>query len=176
MTEVPLILGLPFRLDPGVVVEARSQNVDLWPTILDLIGLPSLEDPDGRSLVPAILAAAGAGAGGGPEEPAIAFAQIDATWGRLSQEPSPIVAVSDGPWRLIHYEDRPEGLELYDTARDPREQRNLALEEPDIAQQLSREARSYLTRSSAPWGDTPSLEIDAMDLDLLRAIGYGVHQ
>jgi membrane-anchored protein YejM (alkaline phosphatase superfamily) len=58
VTETPFILSFPFRLEPGIVVEARSENVDLWPTVLELAGLPPLEDPDGRSLVPEIVAAA----------------------------------------------------------------------------------------------------------------------
>jgi len=57
-TEVPFIVGLPFRLDPGIVVTKRSQNVDIWPTILDLLGLPVPEGSDGRSLLPEVLAAA----------------------------------------------------------------------------------------------------------------------
>ena len=57
-TEVPLIINFPFKLEPGIVVHSRSRNVDLWPTILDLLGLPALPDTDGESLVPQIMAAA----------------------------------------------------------------------------------------------------------------------
>src|SRR5262245_7831015 len=59
VTQTPLILSFPFRLEPPVVVEARSENVDLWPTVLELVGLPPLPDVDGRSLVPQIVAAMG---------------------------------------------------------------------------------------------------------------------
>ena len=38
--DVPLILYLPFRLDPGITVNTPVANVDLWPTLLDLLGLP----------------------------------------------------------------------------------------------------------------------------------------
>ena len=57
-TEVPLILSFPFRLEEGVVVTTRTRNIDIWPTVLDLLGLPPMEDVDGRSQVPAILRAA----------------------------------------------------------------------------------------------------------------------
>ena len=33
------------------------ENVDVWPTLLDLLGLPPLPDAQGRSLLPAIEAA-----------------------------------------------------------------------------------------------------------------------
>ena len=38
-TEVPFLISFPFRLEPGVVVETRTQNVDVWPTMLDLLGI-----------------------------------------------------------------------------------------------------------------------------------------
>jgi arylsulfatase A-like enzyme len=55
-TEVPFIISLPFQLDPGIVVEARTQNVDIWPTLLDLLGLEAPDEIDGRSRLPEILA------------------------------------------------------------------------------------------------------------------------
>jgi len=58
VTETPFILVLPFRLEPGLVVETPVQNVDVWPTVLDLLGLPGLPGADGRSLVPLLHAAA----------------------------------------------------------------------------------------------------------------------
>jgi hypothetical protein len=51
-TEVPFFLAFPFRLEPGVVVDVRTRNVDVWPTVLDLIGLESPPGIDGRSLAP----------------------------------------------------------------------------------------------------------------------------
>jgi len=40
VVTTPLILSFPFRLDEPLVVDAVSENVDLWPTLLDLLGLP----------------------------------------------------------------------------------------------------------------------------------------
>jgi hypothetical protein len=39
VTTTPWIVSFPFRLEPGIVVEARSENVDLWPTVLEIVGL-----------------------------------------------------------------------------------------------------------------------------------------
>jgi len=173
VTETPFLVSFPFRLDPGIVVEVRSENVDLWPTILDLVGLPPLLEPDGRSLLPAIEAAA-------RKEPVVvgegtAFAQIDQTWGRLKEEPSPTVAVNDGKWRLIYFADRPARPELFDKESDPREQRNLAEREVEVAERLTEQVETYLEPTSPPWGEeAPLIEIDEMQLRQLRAIGYGV--
>ncbi len=54
---MPWIVSLPFRLEPGVVVETTVQNVDIWPTLLDLLGVPALPETDGRSRLPLIEAA-----------------------------------------------------------------------------------------------------------------------
>jgi arylsulfatase A-like enzyme len=173
VTQTPLILGFPFRLEPGVVVEARSENVDLWPTVLDLLGLPPLPDPDGRSLVPEIVAAV---KGEPPSDgDGRAFAQIDQSWGQTERRPRPMVAVNDGPWRLIYRAVAPRRSELYDKDQDPREQRDLAAEQPERTEALIREASAYLQSRPPPWGDAaPNVEIDEMQLDQLRALGYGV--
>src|SRR5262249_17914250 len=39
VTHVPLIILPPFLLDPGVRVRATVSNADVWPTLLDLVGL-----------------------------------------------------------------------------------------------------------------------------------------
>ncbi len=173
VTQTPFILSFPFRLEPGIVVEARSENVDLWPTVLELVGLPPLPDADGRSLVPQIVAAAG-----GEAEPAgdgVAFAQIDQSWGRTEQRPRPMVAMNEGRWRLIYRAAAPKRSELYDKWEDPREQRDLAGERPELIGALSEKASTYLRSRPPPWGgDAPSVEIDEMQLNQLRALGYGV--
>ncbi len=173
VTEVPFILSFPFRLDPGIVVSHPTENVDLWPTVLDLVGMPPLEDPDGVSLVPIIEAAAsGEPLVSGEEE---RIAHLDRTWAILeSQESAPIVSVSDDRWRLIYQATRAP-LELYDKRVDPKEQRNLATQRPAVARALVESAESYLLRSTAPWPEeAPSIEIDDMELNMLRALGYGV--
>src|SRR5262245_10104598 len=58
VTYVPLVIALPFRLAQGVRIGEQVSNVDIWPTVLDLVGLAPLPNVDGRSLVPLILAAA----------------------------------------------------------------------------------------------------------------------
>jgi arylsulfatase A-like enzyme len=175
VTQTPLILGLPFRLEPGIVVEARSENVDLWPTVLDLVGLPPLPDADGRSLVPEILAAARGEAPPAGDEEGVAFAQIDQRWGRTREAPRPMVAVNQGRWRLLYRAGIPKQSELYDKSDDPREQRDLAAEHPEVADAMNEMALGYLKSPPPPWGgDAPLIEIDEMQLNQLRALGYGV--
>jgi len=173
VTTTPLIMSFPFRLEPGIVVEARSENVDIWPTVLELLGLPALPDVDGRSLVPQIVAALGGETP--PDSDGVAFAQLDQSWGRDGVAPQPMIAVNQGRWRLMFRAGFPKRTELYDKWADPREQRNVAREEPEVTEALKERAVAYLNSPAPPWGaDAPSIEIDEMQLNQLRALGYGV--
>lgn len=51
--RIPLIISSPSHVnDPGRVVEAFTENVDVTPTVLDLVGAPQPEMSDGSSLRP----------------------------------------------------------------------------------------------------------------------------
>jgi arylsulfatase A-like enzyme len=170
VTEPPLILIPPFRLEPGLVVEQTVQNVDLWPTVLDLLGLPPLPDTDGRSLVPLMLAAGGVPI---PEEQLRvrpAFAELDQTWGQAIREPKPLVAVLDDGYRLLQPLNDPARAELYDRRADPTEQRNLAEREPERLSALRQEIEGYVEREGA--FTAPDVEVDDLREAQLKALGY----
>ena len=38
VAAVPFLIVLPFQLEPGIVVEERVANADIWPTLLDMSG------------------------------------------------------------------------------------------------------------------------------------------
>ena len=69
----------------------------------------------------------------------------------------------------------PARSELYDKWEDSLEQRDLAEEQPEVAARLNELASGYLQSPPPPWGeDAPTVEIDEMQLNQLRALGYGV--
>jgi choline-sulfatase len=173
VTTTPVILGFPFRLEPGIVVEPRSENVDLWPTVLELVGLPPLPDVDGHSLVPQIVAAVQREPQPGSD--GVAFAQIDQRWAKTRERPQPMVAVDQGRWRLVFRAGLPARSELFDKSQDPREQRDIAADEPEVTEELNEMAVGYLDSAPPPWGgDAPVVEMDEMLMNQLRALGYGV--
>jgi len=170
VTTTPFILNFPFRLEGGAVVESSTENVDLWPTLLDLLGLPGLEAPDGRSRVPELLAAVR----GEPSPPSDTdnFAYIDQTWGRSKQASRPMVAVGDGRYRLLHRAASGQG-ELFDRSIDALEAEDIAEEEPEIYARLTERAQEYLARSPA-WEESEDVELGESELEQLRALGYDV--
>jgi arylsulfatase A-like enzyme len=173
-TEVPFILSFPFRLEPGVVFEGRTRNVDVWPTVLDLIGLAPPADLDGRSLRPQLLARARGGSV--REPPPTAIAHLDQHWGRRQQGrgPLPSVAVADGTLRYVRADELGRAVEqLFDASVDPAELHDRAEEMPDELARLREVADTYL-QTRPPWGESPTREIGELELNQLRALGYAI--
>jgi len=169
VTEIPLIVVLPFRLEPGIVVETPVQNVDVWPTVLELLGLPALPNADGRSLVPLLHAAANGS--DVPEDLAQrpSFAELDQSWGQTKHPPKPIVAIVNGRHRMIQHLNNGE-VELYDHQVDPLEQTNLAESQSEAVEDLKGKVAVYLEKQ-ASW-EVPKIELDEMRKAQLQALGY----
>jgi arylsulfatase A-like enzyme len=172
VVTTPLIISFPFRLEEALVVDFVSENVDIWPTLLDLLDLPPIEGANGRSLMPEIEATIS----GAPLEAEPRFAHIDQSWGRKEVEPQPMVAVTDGPYRLV-YRSAARGArhaELYAYASDSTESRKIGVEEPETRKQMIDLAQAYLEEEAPEWGDAPQIELDDAQLQQLRALGYEV--
>src|SRR5699024_7454460 len=105
-TRVPLIFA-----GPGVARGGRSTQpaelLDIYPTLVDLCGLPARTDLEGISLVPQLKSA-----NARRERPAIT-SHNQGNHGIRTER-----------WRYIRYADGSE--ELYDTRNDPNEWANLA--------------------------------------------------
>ena len=166
-TTVPLIFMLPFRIDGGLVVEPLVRNVDVWPTVLDLVGLPPLPGTDGVSLVPVIEAAAHKQ----PIETPKSLAFIDQTWGLMERDPAPLYALRGDGKRLLFRPKRPEAKEIYDLSADPGEHSNLSQQPPDWAEDFQAEIQSQIEKP-VPWGEATEVNVDDMKRNQLKALGY----
>ena len=171
VTRTPWIIRFPFELEEGIEVSSLTANVDVWPTLMDLLGLPEMESADGKSRVPEIIAF---GRGEEPPPESDAFALLDRRWGHEQQPSNPNIAVNQGKWRFFQIERNPDRLELYDKSIDPAEEVNLANENPEVVKALQGVIAEHLEDSSPPWGEAPTIEIDELQLNQLRALGYGV--
>jgi arylsulfatase A-like enzyme len=178
-TNVPLVIALPFRLDEGIVVETPVENVDIWPTILDLLGLDPMPHAEGRSLVPLMEAAAQ-----GTEDPSAlqrpGFAYLDQTWGIRGADPRPLASISKDGYRLMRQLNRDatelaeDGAELYDVAADPDELNDLAEQNPEEVARLEAVLEEFLARPRSDWGPPEEVTLSDMELGQLRALGYAL--
>ncbi|MGI9431426.1 MAG: sulfatase [Myxococcota bacterium] len=173
VTHVPWLISLPFQLPVSAVVESVVRNVDIWPTLLDLLGLPALPDADGRSLVPEIEAAI-EGTRVPEAPPAISY--LDLNWGKLERGPNPIVGIRHEGRSVIvapKLESAPF-VGVFDVVADPAEQSNLAAEGaelPDWVEALDAQARTSID-ATPPWGEVPEVELDELSRTQLKALGY----
>lgn len=122
-TRIPLILSWPSRLPRGRTVRSAVSLVDIFPTLLELAGLPLPDhELDGQSLLPLL-------ADGGESDDRFAMTTWDVGGGNI--------AVRDARWRYIRYAKG--GRELYDHEADPMEHTNL-LALPDASRHAERVA------------------------------------
>lgn len=175
VVEVPYVIIPPLILDRGIRVEQTIANVDVWPTLLDLVGLPPLPGVDGRSMLPLILAAGGASPEHAPADLARpVVSHLDQHWGGRA-EAREWVSLTDGDSRLILQPDHPNSVAFYDWSSDPGEAMNRAAENPPQLQPMLERIDRYLKDSEPPWGvESPTIEIDELRLNQLRALGYRV--
>jgi arylsulfatase A-like enzyme len=136
-THIPLMIRTP-----GVRAGVRKQPVtllDLYPTVLELAGLPPKPDVEGLSLSPVL------------RDP------------KSDRRPAVITyqqgnhAVCTSKWRYIRYRDG--GEELYDRIGDPHEFTNVAGKPEHAA--LKQELARYMPKTSAP----PKPDRNAYDFD-----------
>jgi arylsulfatase A-like enzyme len=171
-TEVPLIISFPFRLEGGAVVDTRTRNVDIWPTVLDVLGLESPAGIDGRSLLPEVLAAARREPL--PEAGGMAITHLDQTWGQRGQAEQPSVAIAEGPLRYVRGRHGGVPIEqLFDARRDPAELEDISGQEAETVERLRAAADAYL-ETEPEWGEVPTRELGELELNQLRALGYAL--
>jgi choline-sulfatase len=179
-TETPLIISLPFALDGGVAVKTPTSNMDLWPTVLELLGLPNQgPDIDGHSRLPEILSAARFG-GAKPAAPAPDQAEaqpivsyLDQNWGQNIATVEPNISIVEGDHRYV-IGNRADGShfeELYSIKDGQRADQSD--KEPELAAKLR--AVAELQLKSQPAHGPGSVKMDQMQLDQLRALGYDIH-
>jgi uncharacterized sulfatase len=109
--RTPLVIVAPEVGRPGTPAEAEVELLDLYPTLVELAGLPRVAGLDGASLVPMLLDPAQRVRTG-----ALSF--------RKAKAPPLGVSVRTARYRYTEWPDGSE--ELYDHASDPDETRNLA--------------------------------------------------
>jgi arylsulfatase A-like enzyme len=166
--HTPLIVSLPYRLEAPLVVESPTANIDVWPTILDLIGAPPLDQPDGVSLVTAIERAA---RGEAVDSARVIYSDLDTGWGNPKKISNRIMAASRLPFRA--HQRNEEGFELYDLESDPMERNDLSESRTDLADEMREVIEAYSDSGEPPWRPD-EVELDSLMLNQLRALGYKI--
>lgn len=128
-TNAPLLFAGP-TLPKGKIVDEPVEMLSMYPTLLELCGLPAYEKNEGKSLVPIFQNKKA-------ETPAIAIT----TFGMNNH------TVKTKRFRYIQYEDG--GEELYDHEIDPNEWTNLA-SNPAYKSEITA-LKQYLPKVNSQW-------------------------
>lgn len=126
-TRIPFMIRSP-DVKPGSVCMQPVSLIDVFPTLVDLAGLPVPAHLDGASIKPQLV------------DPATKRTPVISSYGEGN------TAIRTERWRYIRYEDGSE--ELYDHARDPHEWKNLATS-PEH-QSIKRELAASIPRRQHP--------------------------
>jgi len=156
-----MLLRLPGVLAPGTV-DAQVRVIDLFPTLLEALGLAVPPGTEGESLRQV---AAG--------EPRPAYSEtFYEHHPQRAEEGRELASLRLDGWKLVA---RPGREELYDLRRDPDELRDVAAEHPEELARL----RVELARLRAGWPEeVRSRELELSDeersehVERLRALGY----
>jgi arylsulfatase A-like enzyme/Tfp pilus assembly protein PilF len=151
--RVPLILFAPSVVPPAVV-DSLAGHDDIVPTILDALALAPARDLPGHSLLSRAV-------GGPPPAGSLYFEALSAAANRGW---APLTGVLRGTEKYVEL-PLPE---LYDLARDPREQRNLVASRSDRVERLQADLRGFPSADSFQ-ARAPE---DRETREALRALGY----
>ena len=162
--HVSLIVRPPTAAEVGRVVDSAVSHVDIFPTILDAVDLSAPKRVHGQSLLPVI-----------------AGENIELDRGVYSESLYPLLHYGWAPLRAIRTDNRKlisaPRPEVFNFVADPREQRDLSLEQPGVTGELEKrltDLRAKIESDAPTAGAAP--DIDPETLAQLQALGYAAGQ
>jgi arylsulfatase A-like enzyme len=170
--RIPLIFFGGSKFESGLVVPTLVRSVDLFPTIVDLMGLDAGASDlewEGRTLRGLLEGVAER------TDSRIAFAQrrpVDERRLRLGWADESVMMARIADSKYIRHTASED--EFYDLGSDPLETKNLAGQGSDSERRLARWlARKYSAMSSQPLqGAGGGVEVDVEFIEELQALGY----
>ncbi len=143
--RVPLIVRWPAKIDAGASTGAITATIDIFPTLLDLVGLPPAgHSIDGRSF-------AGVLQGNGPAGDRSHFWHYPHYHRGSGMKPAS--ALRKGKYKLIEWHEDllkgEEAWELYDLDSDPGEARDISRENPAMLEEMRKDLHHWRSEISA---------------------------
>ncbi|MCP4311891.1 MAG: sulfatase-like hydrolase/transferase, partial [Bacteroidetes bacterium] len=164
--KVPFIVKWPGKIAPGTTAQ-RIVGMDIYPTMLGAAGLPLRPEQhvDGLDLMPLLTKSEGI------EKRPIIF-----HFPHYSHATGPFSSIIEDDWKLIKfYNDEKGAYLLYDLAKDPEEQNNLADAEVKMRDKLIRHLEKSLREMDAEMpipnpGFNPDLKVDRMHMEFTKEL------
>lgn len=166
--KIPLIFKNPKLIPKNKIIDSQVQNVDIMPTLLDILKIPLIDKIDGVSLLPLIQ---------GKKEDVREYVFVESGENALEQNKREYFQGIKGKWRAIIkngwkliYIPHPKNdiFELYDLENDPNETNNIVDKESAIAVEL----KGKLFEILKPQTNEGKTELSEKSRRLLRKMGY----
>jgi arylsulfatase A-like enzyme len=141
--RVPTCLSWPGVIAPGTISHQLNLSMDIFPTLMDLAGLPRGEQTDGRSFLPTLL-----GKPEAPEERPLYFIRRE---GGERYGGKAYHAIRLGDWKLL--QNSPfQPMELYNLREDPMERNDRINTNPAIYRKLNALLMQHIQEGGRiPW-------------------------
>lgn len=159
--HVPLIFYYPSRLQAKIRIPSLVRLVDIYPTILDLIGQKVPAQVQGTSLVSLLE---------GKKKDLGLTLYCETAYPQYTYGWSPLEGMRTEKWKYI----KAPKSECYDLLKDPLEQKNLLTKEKKQAGVLEKDYSQLKKRlsSSSSASKAQPITLDASTKEKLRSLGY----
>ena len=156
--RVPFIVSGSSRVARGKVCERMLHFVDVYPTILELVGADSTPDAEKHPLDGVSFASALKNPEQALERETPIYFLFPGYLDTRARPSAGLVAVLDDKRFKLFYDYESDAWSLYDLDTDQSESQNLINELPDIASTLSAKLQSWLTQKHPTW--KPQLPVE----------------
>ncbi len=162
LLRVPLVFHWPGQIG-ATRVAGRVRSMDVFPTVIDLLGLPLPENLRGTSLRAHM----------GDEPLALELVSYSESilWGRPYVEFDEAKALTLDGYKVV-VGDNNGLVQLFDLSADPLEKRDLAGEMPARAQELSELLKKHFERAEAASARGVEMTIREAEYERLQRLGY----
>jgi len=155
--RVPLIFYAENNLPKGKIINSRVRLIDLMPSILDILDIPTNKEIQGVSLLPYIE---------GREKNDLS-SYIETYYPRENYGWSELIGLIDGDWKYI---EAPKE-ELYNLKTDPQEEKNAINEEREVVSDKRDKLKNMIQNFSSRI-EAERKEMTAEEKERLRSLGY----
>ena len=162
LVRIPFILT-GFGVPPNLIIEQQVRQVDIFPTLCELIGISSdLGSINGRSLVPLLNKQSLI------EEPAYIEGGSAS-----AKELGKVIGIRTSNYKYLRSRnDLTKNVTLYDVKNDPNETKNIASLNPQIVEEMEKTLQK-ITRDSVVFDSTSITKDETKKIEAeLRKLGY----
>jgi arylsulfatase A-like enzyme len=147
---------------PARRVSRLSRQVDVLPTLLELLGIPIPEPVQGESLATAMKAEQSPDVG--DEAPVFAEGSLRAV------RTVALDSYTRGDWKLIETRVPEARRQLFNLRDDPQERHDRLASEPEVAERMGAELQRF--RDALPVGHSEAVPLTEEEIRELQSLGY----